>query len=634
MAINDSGLKPVPMTAVALRGGFWEARQRRIREVTLPAQYDWCRQTGRIDAWRLKWKPGQQHKPHIFWDSDIGKWIEAAAYSLMLRPDPALRRRVERLVDLIARAQRRDGYLNTYFTVVEPGRRWTNLRGAHELYCAGHLIEAATAYHQATGDSRLLRVLCRYADHIDLTFGRRRGQKRGYCGHPEIELALVKLYRATGEERYLRLAEYFVNERGRLPHYFAREPGAPGEEVPVTSAIYQYTQSHRPVREQRDAVGHAVRAMYLYAGMADVARETGDRTLAAACRRLWDSVTQRRMYVTGGIGSTRQGEAFTFDYDLPNETAYAETCAAVGLVFFAHRMLQLEADARYADVMERALYNGVLSGISLDGQRFFYANPLAVIPSNAPFLQPPMAVERQPWFECACCPPNLARLVLSLGGYLCSTRRDTVYVHLYASGSVTTPAARITMETEYPWKETVRLTVSPSRPGRFTLALRIPGWCADAHFRVNGQRQNPRRRKGYALVTRRWTNGDGVELRLPMPVMRIESHPQVRMNAGCIALQRGPVVYCIEEADLGPQLHQIVIPDNARLSARFEPKLLGGVCVITGRARREVPDGWGSSLYRSDPPRAALQPVRLRAVPYFTWANRGRGEMRVWVRQG
>ncbi len=618
----------MPLAAVTLRVGFWQARQQLIRRVTLPAQYEWCRRTGRIDAWRLKWKPGQPRKPHIFWDSDIGKWIEAAAYSLMTKPDTALRRRVERLIDRIAQAQRRDGYLNPYFTVVEPGRRWTNLRDAHELYGAGHLMEAATAYHQATGDTRLLRVLCRYADHIDRTFGRRRGQKRGYCGHPEIELALVKLYRAIGEKRYLRLAEYFVNERGRQPYYFAGEAGARGEEMPVTSAIYRCTQSHRPVRKQREAVGHAVRAMYLYAGMADVARETGDRTLRAACRRLWDSVTQRRMYLTGGIGSTRQGEAFTFDYDLPNETAYTETCAAVGLVLFAHRMLQLEADARYADVMERALYNGVLSGISLDGRQFFYANPLAVTPASAPFLQPPMAVERQSWFDCACCPPNLARLVLSLGGYACSRRDDTLYVHLYVSGSVSLRDIYVTFETNYPWDETVRLTVWPRWPGRFTLALRIPGWCAGAT--IDGRA--PKVRKGYALLTRHWEAGDRVELRLPMPVMRIESHPRTRMNAGRVALQRGPIVYCIEEADHGPQLHQVVLPRNAPLTAHFEPKLLGGVCVITGRAQREVRDGWGDALYRSDPRRPRFKTVQLRAVPYFAWANRGRGEMRVWIR--
>jgi len=608
-------MTPLSRDAVQFRDGFWRKRQELIRSVTLPAQYNWLRRTGRIEAWRLRWRTGQARQPHIFWDSDIGKWIEAASYSLMQQPDPALRRRVERIISLISRAQRRDGYLNTYFTVVEPGKRWTNLRGAHELYCAGHLMEAAVAWHEATGDDRLLKVLCRYADHIDRTFGRGPGMKRGYCGHPEIELALVKLYRTTGEKRYLQLAEYFINERGRRPHYFASEPGAPGEEVPVTSAIYQYTQSHCSVREQRDAVGHAVRAMYLYAGMADVARETGDRSLAAACRRLWDSVTHRRMYVTGGIGSTRQGEAFTFDYDLPNETAYAETCAAVGLVLFAHRMLQLDPDARYADVMERALYNGVLSGISLDGRRFFYANPLAVVPDNEPFLQPPMAVERQAWFDCACCPPNLARLVLSLGDYLCSTQRDTLYVHLYAAGTVTTQFARFTTETDYPWRETVRLTIHPRRPGRFTLALRIPGWCSDAT--IDGRA--PKLRRGYAILTRNWKPGERVDLRLPMPVMRLDPHPRVRQNAGCVALQRGPLLYCVEEKDCGPYLHQIILPHDAKLTARFEPRLLRGVTVITGLALRDA---------RGRPRR-----IRFRAIPYFAWGNRGRGEMRVWLRQ-
>jgi hypothetical protein len=629
-----SRLKPVPLERVDLSDAFWAPRIETNRAVTVPAVYEQCARTGRIGAWKLAWKPGDPNPPHIFWDSDVAKWLEAAAYALGRRPDKALERRVDALIADIVAAQQPDGYLNVHFTVVEPQKRWTNLRDCHELYCAGHLIEAAVACYEEAGKRELLDAACRLADHVAAVFGPKAGQKRGYPGHPEIELALVKLYRATGEARYLRLAQFFVDERGRRPHYFDVEAAARGEPLrPDYYSGHEYNQSHLPVREQTAAEGHAVRAMYLYSGMADLAAETGDAALRAACRRLWRNVTERRMYLTGGVGAARNGERFTSDYDLPNETAYAETCAAIGLVFFAHRMLQLEWDGRYGDVMERALYNGVLSGVSLDGRRFFYVNPLAVQP------QAPGAgkTERQDWFWCACCPPNIARLLASLPRYVYSESPRAAYVHLYVRGRATLgvagQAVELRVETGYPWKEKVRITVRPERPATFALALRIPGWCRAVTLKVAGAplALGPIVRKGYALIRREWSAGDVVELTLPMPIERVEANPKVRADCGRVALERGPVVYCLEEADNGPGLDELCLPRGAALRSEFRPRLLGGVTVITGTARRRDPAGWADALYR--PTASKTVKARFTAVPYCAWCNRKPGEMLVWIRE-
>ena len=635
-------LTPVPLKQVKIEDPFWGPRLRANRSATIPHIYRQFQKVGQIEAWSLKrgrTRSGQSWPG--FWDSDLAKWIEAAAYSLATNPDPRLERRLDDLIERIAAAQQKDGYLNTYFTTFEPEKRWTNLRDAHELYCAGHLMEAAVAHYEATGTRKLLDVMCRYADYIASVFGTGRGKKRGYPGHEEIELALVRLYRATGETRYLKLAEFFINDRGRQPHYFDTEARARGED-PVrwhgaSTLPYDYCQAHLPVREQTAAEGHAVRAMYLYCGMADVAVETRDATLIAPCRRLWKSVTRRRMYVTGGIGSTASGERFTFDYDLPNETAYAETCAAIGLVFWAHRMLQIEDDAEYADVMERALYNGVASGISLDGRRFFYVNPLTLYPPPSRRAPGYLSTTRQEWFSCACCPPNIARLLASLGRYAYSQSDDQLSVHLYLRGSAELAAAGqtviLTQDTDYPWQETVRITVRPESPAKFALALRIPAWCRKPSLEVNGKavRVSSMLRRGYARLTRTWRPGDRVELTLPMPVERVESHPRVRMNAGRVALQRGPIVYCLEEADNGSALSDIGLPREAELRAVFDESFLGGAVVIKGRGTRRRLSGSGRALYERG--RTATEPVTITAVPYSLWCNRAPGEMLVWIRE-
>jgi len=630
-------LQPVPLPRARITGGFWGERMEVNRTATIPAVYEHLKKTGRIDAFKLRWRPGMPDKPHVFWDSDVAKWVEAAAYSLIAHPEPGLRRRMDHVARLIAGAQQPDGYLNTHFTVVEPERRWTSLRDAHELYCAGHIIEAAVAHHLATRKPTLLDAARRCADYIGCVFGRGKGKLRGYPGHEEIELALVKLYRATGEERYLRLSEYFLNERGRRPHYFNREAKARGEDPRADRAgTYDYCQAHLPVREQKTAEGHAVRAMYLYCAMADLAAETGDRTLLAACKRLWRNLTERRMYVTGGVGSSSHGERFTCDYDLPNEAAYAETCAAIGLVFWAHRMLQLTADGRYADVMERALYNGVLSGVSLDGKRFFYTNPLALHPQFARFAQPHVLTQRADWFGCACCPPNITRLIASLPQYVWSEGRDAVHVHLFAEGTaeahVRNQTVTISQATDYPWDGRVRIGVRPERAAKFTLAVRIPGWCRNARLAINGEAVplEPIVASGYARIRRLWHPDDTLALDMPMPVERVHAHPKVGSCAGRVALQRGPVVYCLEEADNGGDLNDVVLPPDAPLRAAHEANLLGGVTILSGRARRRRP-GRGGPLYSREG--LATEPEPVTAVPYYAWANRRPGEMLVWIRE-
>ena len=630
------GLKHVRIT-----GGFWERLMEVNRRVTLPIQYEQCKKTGRIDAFRLTWKEGDDNPPHIFWDSDVGKWIEAAAYNLAAYPDAELEQLVDNVIDLIARAQRPDGYVNTHFTVVEPEKRWTNLRHNHELYCAGHLMEGAVAYYQATGKRRFLDIMCRYADHIDKIFGRRKNQKRGYCGHEEIELALMKLYAVTNEGRYLDLARFFIDERGRSPHYFDQEARARGEDPRnFWAGTYEYNQSHLPVMEQTTVVGHAVRAMYLYCGMTDIALATGDRALRNACKRLWRNLVERRMHITGGLGPAAANEGFTCDYDLPNEGAYLETCAAIGLVFWAQRMLKADLDHEIADVMERALYNGTISGVSCDGKRFFYGNPLAAhtgFDGNGRFVEKRHNYRRSEWFGCACCPPNIARMIAQFPDFMYSTRARELAVHLYAQSEghvvLAGQTVRISQETSYPWEERVAFTITPEQTRMWTLALRIPGWCRDAKLCVNGKAVvlGSATKRGYARIRRKWHTGDRVDLVLPMPVELIEAHPAVRQDGGRVALQRGPVVYCIEEVDNGGNLNDIVLrPDPVFTITRPHSGLLAGVPRIHAKAWRREPGDWKGKLYGCQGSRHV--PCDITAIPYFMWGNRSPGEMLVWIR--
>ncbi len=567
----------------------------------------------------------------VFQDSDFGKWLEALAYKLMAKPDPELEARADEVIGLMEKAQLPDGYLDTYFIINGIDRRWTNLRDCHELYCAGHLLEGAVAYWQATGKRRALDVMIRYMDYVCDYFTEQN--LWGYPGHAEIELALCKLYDVTGERRYLDLARTFIDRRGREPYYFDLEQEKLGKPFFPHNAGFgrAYAQGHLPVRAQRTMEGHAVRALYLACGAADVAVRTGDAALWEACRAQFRNTWARRMYVTGGVGSTYTGEAFTFDYDLPDDTAYAETCASVALVFLARRMLQGELDGMYADAMERALYNTCLSGMSLDQERFFYVNPLAVFPEadekdpNKRHVEP----ERQPWLGCACCPPNLARLMCSLLEYQYTAREDELQVHLYLNSTVKLTlggaAVEIAMETDYPRDGRVKLRLAP---GDYALRLHIPAWCGSYRVLRDGREIAPAVENGYALVEGPFGREE-VVLDMAMPPRRVHAHPSVRSAAGKVALARGPVVYCLEEADNGAELHRLLLPADAPLTC-VERDQLGGTAVIEADGLRE---GFPSDdLYTSGVP-AVREPARLAFIPYYKWANRGRNEMLVWVRE-
>ncbi|MBV6435358.1 MAG: Non-reducing end beta-L-arabinofuranosidase [Anaerolineae bacterium] len=639
--------RSVGLTSVEITGGLWHERQTVNRVTTIPAIYRQLEATGRIDAWRMdpdRERPRKRSVVTMFFDSDTAKWLEAVGYSLAMHPDPELEALADRVIDMIAEAQLPDGYLNTYFPILEPENRWKNLRDWHEMYNAGHLIEGAVAYAEATGKHKILDVLRRYADHIESLFGPREGQRRGYPGHPELELALVKLYHATGEVKYLDLAKYFIDERGRQPHYFDLEASERGEDpADFWFKNYRYCQAHLPLREQTEATGHAVRACYLYAGVADIARETNDAELLDLSRRLWDDLTTHQMYITGGLGPAHSNEGFTFAYDLPNETAYAETCAGIALAFWAHRMFHIDPDGRYIDVMERALYNNVLSGVSHSGDHFFYANPLASYPYVNPYehlsgVATDEHYQRKPWYACPCCPPNVARLVASIGAYMISTAPGCVYVHLYNNSTAEVDlngrTIRLIQKTRYPWDGTVTMTVQMDGADRFDLALRIPGWCAQYSLAVNDGEAPATAERGYVHIDREWRDGDRVTLTLQMPVERIVSHPMIRQNAGQIALQRGPIVYCLEQVDNGPRLANVMLAPDAALVTEFDESLLGGAVIVRGVAHRIEPQAWPADLYR---PRQAANlvstPFELRAVPYFLWANRAPGEMRVWLRE-
>lgn len=632
-------ISPLSFTAVTVNDHFWAPRVETNRTVTIPIEYRQCEETGRIDALLLSWKEGMPNKPHHFWDSDVAKWIEAASYSISTNYDKELDALLDIVIAKIATSQAPDGYFNSYYQTVAPENRWTNLRDMHELYCAGHLIEAAVAHFNATNKRTFLDVMCRYADHIAAVFGTSPGQKRGYCGHEEIELALVKLFRATNERKYLALSKYFIDERGRTPNYFEEEAKARGDDPNNRHRAherepYAYFQAHKSARGQDHVAGHSVRAMYLYCAMADIALEYGDAELRAACERLWEHLCTKNMYITGGIGSSRENEGFTFDYDLPNESAYAETCAAIGLIFWNHRLLQLTGDGKYADVMERALYNVVSAGVSLDGTRFFYDNKLAVLRTGNEYRRDGMAHtndhHRSEWFGCSCCPTNVARLLASFGEYIYSFSDDAVYVHLYTQGACSFPSgATLTQKTEYPWDGGVSLSIGAETAKEFSLKLRIPGWCRSYTLAVNGEKASAQIPvQGYISIDRLWENGDTVTLTLAMPVERIFANPNVRQNTGKIAIMRGPVVYCLEEADNGAHLDAIAIPDASELSV-VRSEILGGIAMIRMKGYQLENNDWGKTLYRNTAPKQKA--IDITAVPYCVWDNRTKGGMAVWI---
>ncbi|MCL2500042.1 MAG: glycoside hydrolase family 127 protein [Defluviitaleaceae bacterium] len=626
--------KPLDIRESKITGTFWHGFMEKARTQVIPYQWkalnDLIPDAEPSRALRnFKIAAGLEQGEFygfVFQDSDVAKWLEAVAYSLINHPDAELEKTADETIDLIVSAQQPDGYLNTFFIIKGLDKRFKNLRDDHELYCLGHFLEAAAAYKKATGKGKLLNAMVKYVDLVDSLFGTEEGKQRGYPGHQEIELALVKLYGETGDEKHLRLAKYFIDERGSQPFYF-------NGEHPGGTTNHRYHQSHAPVREQTSATGHSVRALYMYAGMADVARETGDKTLYDACRTLWEDVTRRQMYVTGGVGQTHHGEAFTYGYDLPNDTAYAETCASIALVFFAQRMFNIDPRGEYADVMERALYNGTISGMSADGEAFFYVNPLEAVPESCEkdWGRKQVKIQRQKWFGCSCCPPNLARMLTSLGNYAYSKRGDTLYVNIYAGGTVdadlTSGPLGLDIDTDYPHEGSVRIKIRQADK-KAVLALRLPGWCDGFSLKRNGKTFHGDEADGYIFISD-LSAGDHIEWEMDMPVTVIQANKKVRENTGKVAVMRGPVVYCLEETDNGKNLNHLSLPFNARFTANFDRSFFGGAVRLQSDGRRLSAEDT-DALYKKAIP-VSYEDATLHWVPYYLWANRGAGEMACWV---
>jgi hypothetical protein len=639
-------IQEIPLKQVIIEDKFWSPRLETNRTKTLDHVYKELETTGCIRNFDIAAHKATGTFGGPWWaDSDVYKWIEGASYVLGSHPNPELEKKVDDLIARIAAAQQPDGYLNTHVQIEEPDLRFQDLAFFHEDFSSGHLFEAAVAHYEATGKRSLLNVAIKLSNCFDATFG--PGKRDGLSGHEGIELAWVRLYRATGDERYLRLAEFYLNERGQKPSIFEHEyHNLPADRVvlwregqPIKLRYPQdhaylahppkfdtsYAQDNLPVREQSVAVGHAVRAMFLYSGMADVAYEAGDQGLLAALKRLYDSVTLRRMYVTGGIGPSARNEGFTDDYDLPNENAYQETCASAGMVLWNYRMFKLTGDGRYIDSLERSLYNAVLAGVSLEGDTFCYATPLAC---DSKF-------QRQPWFEVPCCPTTAARFFPSIGRYAYNQSANGIWVNLYLGGQVaaTLPhGAKISFQqvTGYPWTGDVRLEFAADAPQEITLHVRVPAWAAASSFTLNGKPFQPDVSKGYASIRRTWTNGDVLKLSLPMEIVKLEANPQVLQSRGKVALQRGPLIYCLEQPDNHGGLERIALTAGSRLTARFEPDLLGGITTISGEGRLLEQDSWTNQLYR---PLHALagQAIPIKAIPYCVWGNRGQQKMKVWI---
>ena len=639
---------PLNLRDVKITGNFWKDFMEKVRTQVIPYQWEalndrienaepsFCMKNFRVAAGREE----GTHNGCVFQDSDVAKWLEAVAYSLMWHPDAELEATADCAIDDIVAAQQPDGYLNTYYIITDLSRRFTNLKDHHELYCLGHFIEAAVAYYHATGKDKLLNAMIKYVDLVDSLIGAGEGKIHGYPGHEVVEMALIKLYEVTKNEKHLRLAKYFIDERGKQPLFFDLENKKHGngfhwEKSPFRFAYYQAAE---PVREQHP-VGHAVRAVYLYSGMADVARETGDPTLIEACERIWNEMTHRQMYVTGAIGSSEHGEAFTYDYDLPNDTVYAETCASIGLAFFAQRMLNLSPKGEYADVLERSLFNGIISGMSADGKSFFYVNPLEVLPeaSEKDYLRRHVKVERQKWFGCSCCPPNLARILTSLGSYAYSKNENNFYMHLYIEGDVKVELSNgtlgLSVKTDYPWNGSIAMKITEGPEMPVTVALRVPGWCKKFDVKLDGKTADYTVNDGYVYLNGTFASGTDITLELDMPVLLLESNPRVRENAGKLAVQRGPVIYCLEEADNGKDLHRIYVPADTAFTVEDAPGFFGGAALLSSPGLRLVQSDWDTETLYREANTPEFENISLKWIPYYLWANRGPGEMAVWIRK-
>lgn len=627
-------LKSLPLREVTIDDRFWSPYVDMIRNKVLPYQWETLndRVPGAAKSHSVNnlmvaagLKEGQYYG-FIFQDSDLYKWLESVAYSLETKPDPELETLADGVIEIIGKAQGSDGYINSYYTVKEPKRRFTNVQQGHELYCAGHMIEAAVAYLNATGKRTFLEIAVRFADCIDRTFGPEEGKLQGYPGHQELELALVKLYHATGEIRYLKLSVYFINQRGRLPHFFVeeREKAKFADVFRGITVDLKYTQSHMPPVEQRQAVGHAVRAVYMYSAMADLAAELSDKELEAACEALYDDITEKQMYITGAIGPSSIGEAFTAGYDLPDALVYGETCASIGLSMFCRRMNALYGSGKYYDTLERALYNTVLSCISLTGTEFFYVNPLSVDPAQIEANPNYRHVDpvRKPWFDCSCCPTNLVRLIMSLGHYIYAVTEDCLYVNLYISGAANHNGRRVTLSTEYPYGGTATVT---AQGGAYKLKLRNPAAAPIIKAEVNGVRQDVTFEDGYLVLERQW-NGEEIKLWFDVTPRLAYTSLKVQDNAGKAAVVRGPLVYCAEGADNGTGLGTLVLDQNPVFTEVKAPAGLPETAVALEVSAWRYTGGQ-AGLYGYNPP--DIERCKAVFIPYHLWANRGVNEMRV-----
>lgn len=642
-------IQPLSFTDVTIEDDFWTPRIETISLVSLEHQYDHIQANGCLDNFRrVIGEAGGEFEGPPFMDANAYKWLEAASYTLATEDMPTLAEKVDKIVSLLERTQSDDGYLFTYFMISEEDMRWTNLTMMHELYCAGHLIEAAVAHHRATEESRLLEIGKRLADHVYEQFGPEGAEK--IPGHQEIELALVRLYRVTDDERYLELVECFIDRRGRdssplaaeLPdlaerggnEVFGQGPKGSGWSAEDYQDVLRdetgeydgtWAQDERPVREQETVEGHSVRAANFYSAIAAYLQEVEDQELFDTVKRVWHDMVTSRMYITGGVGSDAKIEGTTGAYYLPNETASAETCASVSTIFWGQYMFELTGDGEYGDVIERILYNGLLSGMSLDGTRYSYSNPLA---SDGDY-------RRKRWFYIACCPPNLSRLLASLSKYIYAKAADELFVTQYIGSTVETTISgtdvKLEQTTDYPWGGTVTLGLSPDEPTRFSLSFRVPEWTDFEDVRVNGERVSPTVVDNFASIEREWSEGDEVTISIPIETDVVVAHPDVKADEAHAALKRGPIVYCLEGVDNAYPVHHLIFSDSEPISARFDESLLGGVTLLEGDAVVQEPQQWQDNLYRS---RESIETtaVDFTAIPYYAWNNRGRTGMTVWMR--
>ena len=612
-------LDAVPMEQVTIADAFWRPKREVNHRISIPHQYAECERTGRIANFRraASRDSSTEFRGIFFNDSDVYKWMEAAAFDLIEFPDPEAEQRLEDLISLMAQAQCDDGYLNTHYILDKASERWSDLTVRHELYLGGHMIQAAVAHHRVTGRDSFLNIAVKWADHVAGRFGPEK--EPGAPGHPEVEMALVELYRTTGNKDYLDVALFFIEQRGR-----GLLNGS------------ENLQDHLPIRQQRTAVGHAVRQLYLTSGVTDIYAESGDESLMESMNALWKDFIETKHYLTGGAGARYKHEEFGDPYELPNDIAYAETCAAIASFMWNWRMLQVTAEAKYADVMEQALYSGLLGGVSLGGKEYFYTNPLEHDGRKTSGTHGTNRRTTAHWDGCACCPPNVARTLASLPGYLYSTGAEGLYIHHFIQGTAGLTLAGRTIHieqiTDYPWEGAIKLAVHPDEAASFALHIRRPHWATEATVSLNGEPLTVEASPGsYIHIERTWQPGDIVNLEFPMPIVKVRCHPKVAANAGRIAITRGPIVYCIEQADLtSADVFQAAICPQAEFRPQWIPELLGGVVVLRGEGRLiSEPATLYTPLREAGPNALASLPLTL--IPYFAWANRSPGSMRVWI---